>query len=116
MASLEGHVQYVQLHVGGMHHHLNIDSTTSHFSALYTVMIHFLQFMNFGCGVTFYKGQAKVKSGYHPTCTFCKIDFYHLKAEQILKHICTFKLANSVIMAHHSNLRGAIIELRVLDS
>ena len=45
-------------------------------------MIHFLQFMNFGSGVTFYKGQAKVQNGYHPTCTFCKINFYHLKAEQ----------------------------------
>ena len=31
-------------------------------SAFYTVMIHFSQFMNFGSGVTFYKGQAKVKT------------------------------------------------------
>ena len=61
-ASLEGHVQYVQLHVGAMHHHLYTESTTSHFSAFDTVMIHFSQFMNFGSGVTFYKGQAKTKT------------------------------------------------------
>ena len=39
---------------------LNAESSASHFSAFYTVMIHFLEFMNVGSEITFYKGQAKV--------------------------------------------------------
>ena len=68
----------------------------------FTVMIHFLQFMNFGSGVTFYKGQAKVKSG-HPLVRSAKSIVTTCK--QILQNICTFKLANSVIMVHRSKLR-----------
>ena len=80
--------------------------TISHFSAFYTVMIHVLQCMNFGSGVTFYKDQAIVKSGYNPTCMFCKINCYYLKAdfEEYLH------LANSVITVHHSQLRVLSLE------
>ena len=41
----------------------------------FTVMIHFLQFMNFGSGVTFYKGQAKVKSSTIPLVPSAKAIF-----------------------------------------
>ena len=75
----------------------------------YTVMIHFLQFMNFGSGVTFYKGQAKVQNGYHPTCTFCKINFYHLKAEQtVVKDV--FAPSSLPILLALFEFKGAIIE------
>ena len=67
-----------------MHHHLNAESTTSHFSAFDTVVIYFLQFMNFGSGVTFYKGQAKVKSG-HPLVRSAKSIVTTCK--QIVKNI-----------------------------
>ena len=78
--TLDGHVILMCSYMWGPFAITSMLKITSHLSAFYTVTIHFFQFMKFGSGVTFYKDQAKVKSGYHPSCTFCKINCYYLQA------------------------------------
>ena len=101
-ASLDGHVIILCSYMWEPFTITSMLKVTSHFTVFYTVMIHFFQFMNFGSGVTFYKGQANVKSG-HPLVRSAKSIVTTCK--QILQNICTLKFANSVITVHHSKLR-----------